>query len=162
MKIEPHPVIFGERFISKFVIENECWVWKGAKNRKGYGVIRLRDKNMLAHRVAWIKSKYDIPNGLYVLHKCDNPSCVNPNHLFLGTPKDNMDDKMKKGREVKGENHGGSKLTEENVKEIRNLYTKGRPGQVNEFSLRKLAKRYGVNSHTIFNIVNNNTWKDIS
>lgn len=84
--------------------ENNCWEWKGAKNRHGYGVIYSYSSfkkyaHLRAHRVSWeIYNAEEIPNGLYICHHCDNPSCVNPNHLFLGTQKDNILDSVRKGR----------------------------------------------------------------
>jgi hypothetical protein len=75
-----------------------CWVWSGATNRKGYGVYIFRGKYVGAHRVAWTLFRGPIPDGLFVLHRCDNPPCLNPDHLFLGTHNDNMIDMVLKGR----------------------------------------------------------------
>lgn len=77
---------------------DECWLWLGAKNKDGYGNVWVDGKCMLAHRAVWEREKFAIGEGLYVLHRCDNPSCVNPNHLFLGTQKDNVRDCAEKGR----------------------------------------------------------------
>lgn len=78
----------------------DCWVWIGCKNPKGYGQFWGQDKMIGAHRYSWILKKGSIPNDLCVLHKCDNPPCVNPDHLFLGTQSDNMKDMAQKGRHV--------------------------------------------------------------
>jgi len=78
--------------------ENGCVEWTGARFATGYGVFRFRGKNARAHRVAWTLANGEIPQGIDVLHKCDNPCCVNPDHLFLGTDKDNHQDKARKGR----------------------------------------------------------------
>lgn len=87
-----------ERFQEKIKRIGECDVWIGAKNRAGYGEFRYRGKQERAHRVTWLMVHKSIPIGMCVLHTCDNPSCVRIGHLFLGTQKDNIDDKMKKGR----------------------------------------------------------------
>jgi len=82
-----------------------CKEWYGAKNSEGYGTTTYKGKIIYAHRLAWIKKNGDIPKGMYICHKCDNPSCYNINHLFLGTPKDNCQDKVKKGRNQNGYNY---------------------------------------------------------
>lgn len=79
---------------------NGCFEWIGCKNERGYGVIHLDNKNTYTHRVSWILTNGPILNGMFVLHRCDNPSCVNPDHLFLGTPKDNIQDMFSKGRDM--------------------------------------------------------------
>lgn len=89
------------RFWEKSEQVGDCLEWLGFKNNDGYGIQRFRRKLMLAHRVSYILSKGDIPKGLCVLHKCDNPCCVKPEHLWLGTHQDNMDDMDKKGRRYK-------------------------------------------------------------
>ena len=86
------------RFWVKVTQTEYCWIWSGAKNRKGYGEFRL-DKNYSAHRLAYMIIYGEIEDNLHVLHKCDNTSCVNPGHLFLGTHKDNMQDKVNKERQ---------------------------------------------------------------
>lgn len=110
-----------------------------------------------AHRVAWRLVNGPIPEGMWVLHHCDNPSCVNPKHLFLGTPKDNAQDMIKKGRQGdnRGENAGGAKLTAEDVRAIRREYARGGVTQ------RALARRYGVSKGSIWYIVNYGTWKHL-
>lgn len=94
-----HLIPLPTRFHAKYtpVPESGCWLWEGALAGK-YGVIVQDGKNLSAHRYSWELHNGDIPNGLWVLHKCDTPSCVNPDHLFLGTAKDNMQDALRKGR----------------------------------------------------------------
>lgn len=89
-----------ERFFAKVVKQEGCWEWSAAKDRGGYGIFRLSPtiSRVKAHRFAWELQNGEIPEGMFVCHHCDNPECTNPDHLFLGTPKDNMDDKLRKGR----------------------------------------------------------------
>ncbi len=93
-------ISFEDRLL-KYVEKTEsCWLWKGVKNEDGYGLLYYKKilKNISTHRASWIIHNGEIPEGLCVLHKCDNPSCVNPKHLFLGTNQDNCNDKMLKKR----------------------------------------------------------------
>jgi hypothetical protein len=89
-----------KRFWDKVKIAGpkDCWEWTAAKDKNGYGFFRFDDKQQKAHRVAWQLEIGPIPDEMHICHVCDNPPCVNPNHLFLGTPKDNMQDKLAKGR----------------------------------------------------------------
>ncbi len=109
-----------ERFNAQYSKHfNGCWIWHGTKVTRGYGQISSNGKIWRAHRLSWALHKGNIPAGVLVLHKCDNPSCVNPEHLFLGSVQDNVDDRIKKGRSARGSNMGSSKLTEANVHAIR-------------------------------------------
>jgi DNA-binding XRE family transcriptional regulator len=135
--------------------KNKCWEWKGSINR-GYGVICHNKKTIKAHRVSY-ELYYEKPlNDLHCLHNCDNPSCVNPLHLFAGTNLDNVRDKINKGRcytgHQKGEHNGASKLKDGDVIQIRELYNN------QNYTTIKLGKMYGVNRATISYIVNNKTY----
>lgn len=142
--------------LDKFAITNDgCWSWGKKLDRMGYG--RIGPKHVyLAHRISWIVHNGPIPAGLFICHKCDNPACTNPEHLFLGTPKDNTQDCIKKGRNkaAKGSNHYNVKLTEEQVLSIREKVKNNR-------SWGSLAKEYNVSSSAIQCIVHRKTWKHI-
>ena len=122
----------SERFFSKIAKRDSgCWEWIGNVNKgTGYGVIDMRDRNkkgktVRAHRVSWEIHNGEIPTGLFVCHKCDNRICTNPDHLFLGTNLDNMQDARNKGRTLKGERQHQSKLNTAEVLRIRELYKEG-------------------------------------
>lgn len=148
-------------YMSKVEKTDKCWNWIGQKTIDGYGRRRVNGKKLLAHRIMWMSSHGEIEHGMCVLHKCDNPSCVNPDHLFIGTHQVNMDDKRNKERQSKasGEKNGSVKLTKKDVDEIRKLYTKG-SNLKSEYSLPGLAKKYGVSFAQIYRIVNFISWKD--
>ena len=144
-----------ERFESKVVRANGCWRWSGNKHKQGYGKIHMDGGSAMAHRVSYLLHKGSIPDGMMVCHRCDNPECTNPDHLFLGTALDNMRDKIAKGRHVgahAGEGHHFAKLTRRQVEEIRRAY---RRGGVTQY---ELAARYGVTQTNISGIVNNRKW----
>ena len=136
-----------------------CWIWTSACNRRGYGVTAIRRKYMGAHKKAWILTNGPVPAGLYVCHHCDNPPCVRPDHLFLGTNMDNVHDMIDKGRVRNGEKHPQAKLTELDVMTIRAEY---KPAHGDGMSLaRKLAEKYGVTAIHIWGIAHRKTWKHI-
>lgn len=139
--------------------KDDCWEWQAYKSKKGYGSFGVKRNILLAHRISWIIANGQIPKGKIIMHKCDNPPCVNPEHLFCGTPMDNMMDKMRKGRYkkgkiVRGESHPISKLKKEDIPKIRNLYDQG-------ISTHKIGKRFGVNSKTIWFIGKRIAWSHI-
>lgn len=138
---------------------DKCWEWGGYKDANGYGRFShkgLGKSSKLCHRVAWTLVYGEVLNNLFVCHDCDNPSCVNPNHLFLGTHTDNMRDMIKKGRGRKaimtGEKNPAVKLTIEKVDSIRERYAGG------GVSKAQLAREMGVDPKTIYNIVTNKKW----
>lgn len=146
-----------ERFAEKIDknSEKECHNWTGAIMKNGYGLIHVDGKQTLAHRVAWLLTYGEIPEGLFVLHKCDNTMYVNPTHLFLGTQDDNMKDAANKNRTFRpvGELCGASKLTWDKVEEIRNRYNQGNT------TTRLLAKEYNISKSEIQLITSNKRWK---
>lgn len=131
----------------------DCWLWTATRIQQGYGHFYIAGRLDLAHRVAYELTIGPIPAGLCVLHHCDNPPCVNPAHLWLGTKADNMADCRAKGRrpDVRGENNSRAKLTEENVREIRQ---DDRVGWI-------IAAKYGVSFNTINHIRSRRTWAHI-
>lgn len=145
------------RFWSKVDIrgDNECWGWNSVLDRHGYGEFSVGHTKYIASRMAWIVSNGDIPRGLCVLHSCDNPACVNPKHLHLGTKQDNSTEMSIRGRSTTGERSSFARLTWDKVKEIRRKFHNEKMGCV------KLYKEYGVCRRTIENIVYNKTWKEI-
>lgn len=94
-----------KKLLSQTSIGDECWLWTGNKASTGYGTVIADCQKEYAHRVSYLSLVGDIPEGLYVLHRCDTPLCVNPKHLFLGTHMDNMKDKIAKGRVPSGNSH---------------------------------------------------------
>jgi hypothetical protein len=149
-----------ERFWEKVDIgeENECWEWLGARHHKwNYGEFKIGYKVIQAHRWSYFISheNEEIPEGMLVLHTCDNPPCVNPKHLFLGTNDDNMKDMAYKGRSA--DNHGSknpnSKLKEQDVIQIKLL-----KGKV---SGAELGRRYGVVKEAIYDIWSGKRWSHV-
>lgn len=133
----------------------DCILWTGNKNKKGYGLIGYLGDYFSTHRLAYIAEHGDIPKGLHVLHTCDVPNCTNPKHLWIGTNTDNILDRMKKGRSNVGQNVSFSKLTDNNVIDIRKKLAKGE-------TCASLAKTYNVTPSNISYIKRNKTWKHIS
>ena len=148
----------------------KCILWTKAKAGNGYGVTSHNGKQVYAHRLAAMKAFGEIPKGMVVAHKCDTPNCVNPDHLFICTQKENLADMKRKGRSAIGMKHGlkkhpecsakgekvaSSKLTESQIHEIRKMYV---PGVT---SLKSVGDKFGVAFQTISKIVNRNRWKHI-
>lgn len=137
-----------------------CWLWAGMTNGSGYGIMKVASlpqfKTPLTHRISYFLHNGEFNYALHVLHICDNPICVNPDHLFLGTHQDNMDDRTRKNRTnriaPKGSKCGASSLNEDQVREIRSI-----SGQTQ----RQIAERYSVNQATIYYILARKTWKHI-
>lgn len=132
-----------------------CWEWSKARSAAGYGVCRkARYGHGYAHRAAWHMTRGPIPDRMLVCHRCDNPPCVNPDHLFLGTDADNMRDKGAKGRQPRGSQMPWARLTEQDVSEIKGLF-----GTV---SNREIAGRYGVSVQAIDSIFYGKNWRHVN
>lgn len=148
LRTRKDPVRFWKKVNRTNDIEN-CWLWTAGKNEKGYGSIGWGEGIKAAHRVSWEINCGEIPKGMHVLHKCDNPSCVNPHHLFLGTNADNVADKVRKGRtcDNHGERNPNLKLTDRQVSEIRQRYANGETNQ------SALGREYGISQTHIGRII---------
>jgi hypothetical protein len=152
----------AERFWAKVDKSGECWEWTAGLNKDGYGLFRLNGKTVSSHRYSYILH-HPLTIDLWehreicVCHKCDNPKCVNPEHLFLGSMLDNSKDMLSKGRgnQPKGEKNHGAILTETQVREIRTRYANGGIWQY------KLAEEYGICKMSIARIIRRETWKHI-
>ena len=179
-----------ERFASLYKkVESGCWEWKENFVSGGYGrtyIARIEscDRHVLAHRLSYMIHFGEIPKNMCVMHKCDNPRCVNPDHLMLGTKGDNNIDRASKGRSSRGDNHysrttperlsrgdhhysrirpeslargskhGCSKISEQDVMEIRNLKNEG-------WSLGRLAERFAISKSNVSDVVNRKTWRHV-
>jgi hypothetical protein len=144
-----------EQFWSFVKKTDRCWEWLGARLKRGYGNYRGGRRKALAHRYSWEMHFGPIPDGLWVLHKCDNPGCVRPDHLFLGTHLDNMADMTAKGRSTHGERGTMVRLTEGQVREIHARYATGKITQ------KDLAADYGISRAEIGMIVQGKCWQHL-
>jgi hypothetical protein len=151
-----------ERFLAKVSQSSGCWMWTAGRFERGYGAFQWqKGKVVKAHRAAWTLFKGEIPEGLFVCHKCDEPLCVNPEHLFLGTARDNSQDMIAKGRgkypgptsPPKGTQHHKAKLTEAEVLQIRAI----------GYSARMIdtANAFGISEANVSSIVRKETWKHL-
>ena len=150
----PHLTTIKERFWSKVKKNSGCWEWRGGRLR-GYGSFTVKRKPVRAHRFSYELHIGPIPEGMCVLHHCDNPPCVNPAHLFVGTNADNVADMVAKGRQAgpKGERNPNSKLNANDVLAIRSAAG---------FYQRELAKKYGVSRSLINMILHRKRWAHIA
>lgn len=162
------------RFWKKVDKSGNCWIWTGDRTSKGYGRISKDGVRIGTHRYSWLIHNGTIPKGLCVCHTCDNPPCVNPDHLWLGTNLENQQDMTKKGRRVinmvglhsfegrklqlenvsRGERHIRSKFTNNKIYEVRALWETG-------YTINGLARTYGVAVNTMNSILKRKTWKHI-
>lgn len=150
----------ASRFWKHVDKSGDCWNWMAGLTSAGYGSFKIKNgrptwMTVQAHRMAYELTKGDIPKGLYVCHTCDNPICVKPDHLYLGTPSDNNRDAKERGRlnPSVGERNSHAKLTPEQVSEIRNAR-----GQLSQ---RKLARLYGITASTVWHIQARRTWVNV-
>lgn len=151
----------------------DCWIWKGCKDRGGYGFFRYKGKSLRAHRVSFELCVGEISEGNYICHRCDNPKCVNPSHLFQGTCMDNWNDCVNKGRSKWKENHpfrenpnlmsrgesvNTSKLTEDSAKSlfIEYITTPKSYGK-----LKRICEKYGITKSQVFNVLSGKSWSHL-
>lgn len=170
-----HDELIARRFWSNVEKSDGCWRWAGGAIKKdGRGYLTVGGKSVLAPRYSWELHNGAIPEGLFVCHSCDNPNCVNPDHLWLGTNQDNMVDAARKGRNpmqknpqssffarpgasrfrARGEAHGSAKLTDESVRNIRAAVSGGR-------SQRAVAREYSVHPTLVSLIVRKRIWRHV-
>jgi hypothetical protein len=157
-----------DRFFKKVRRDGDCWMWTGAVVTNGYGQFYI-GKPVSAHRAAWLLFRGPIPSGSWVLHRCDQKRCVNPDHLYLGTARDNARDAVERGQYpsgerhgsrthlqqfARGERHGSAKLRESDVLAIRSAFSSGA-------GIRSMARDYNVSEFAIHAIVYRKTWVHI-
>lgn len=144
-----------DRFWNKVRIGDWCWEWTGFVDRLGYGITKFEGSDHKAHRVSWATKFGQMPpDGVHVLHRCDNRKCVRPSHLFLGTHQDNMNDMVAKKRHAHGETHYSCKLTEATVLEIRR---RGGEGE----AAPDMAREFNVTPRTVYQILRRETWRHV-
>lgn len=159
------------RFWAKVDRSGDCRIWTAARKQpEGYGFFKLNRRMAYAHRVSWsLANGQEIPPGMFVCHRCDNPPCVRPEHLFLGSNSDNLQDASRKGRTANGERngkytqpkrtprgeaHGRAKLTADQVRHLRLLFAEG-------MTQNALAERYGIAQGVVSQIVNRRIWRHL-
>lgn len=138
---------------------DECWVWTARCHRQGYGLLSewdgKRRTRLLAHRLAWEFTFGPIPVGLCVLHSCDNPPCVNPAHLFVGTHQDNIADMVRKGRQCRGACSPNARLTEDDVRAIRERFAAGE-------NYRALGAEFGIHPEYVYKLAARRNWAAVA
>lgn len=145
-----------ERFRKRVAVAgpDDCWLWTGNKNQYGYGRLRVNGRRRVASRISYEINVGQIPPGMLVMHVCDNPPCVNPKHLVVGTNDENMHDAAVKGRMNRGENNCQAKLTEDQVRDIRRRHSNGERAA-------DLAAEFGLKRFAVFKICNRSRWKHV-
>lgn len=134
------------------IAESGCWIWMLSTVRGGYGKVSIDGKSHTAHRAIWEKKNGPVPSGLILCHRCDTPSCVNPDHLFVGTHSDNSLDMVTKNRAAKGEKIGNSKLTSDVVGKIRSMTG----------TYKSIGEAFGISESAVWYVRNNVTWRHIA
>jgi len=148
------------RFEEKAIKSDGCWGWKGHLDKNGYPLLRSGHdgkgfKEGRCSRISWLIYCGEIQEGKYLCHRCDNPICTNPDHLFLASAKENSEDMVRKGRGNKGSKHGHAKLNENDVVEIRKMLNDGKTG-------RFIAEMFSIHPMVISGIKNGNSWKHVT
>lgn len=152
MKTGPKPIPLKDRLLET---KSGCLEFIGNRDKDGYGKMKFNGKDVRSHRVAYVLAHGTIPENMQVCHSCDNPPCCNPKHLFLGTNKDNNNDKVRKMRHGIGEKNGRAKLTEEEVLEIREKY------KTKKYFHKDLAKDYNVSIAVIARVTRGDSWSHV-
>jgi len=141
-------------FWQKVDTSGSCWLWTGGTKEEGYGCVNWAGVTRRAHHVSWFLTSGSWPRVLHCLHRCDNPRCVRPSHLFLGTHQDNVADMVAKGRQRKGERHGMARLTDAGVLAIRAACAAGE-------AQATVARRHGVTQTTVSRIILRRSWRHV-
>jgi hypothetical protein len=144
-----------DKFWARVCKYEHCWIWTGGLTRGGYAAFTIKRKTWRGARFVWTITNGHIPLGLHVLHSCDNRLCVNPSHLFLGTNQDNIDDKVRKNRQRKGETVPNAKLTSEIVKNARNRYNS------ENITHEQLASELGISRSVLSKAIRGDTWAHV-
>ncbi len=155
----PKPGPVKKRFLEKVDTRGDCWTWTSWRTKSGYGAmgtrVNYRNKTMLAHRLSWTLFVGPIPDSMFVLHKCDNPPCVRPSHLFVGTAQDNSSDMVAKDRSTRGVRHHAATLTLSDVRRIRELRREGE-------TVSKIWKEFPqVGKWAIHQVASGRTWRHV-
>lgn len=176
-----------KRFWAKVIVTDKfsCWFWTAAQHRSGYGAFKFMNETLKSHRISYIFSFGHVPDGMFICHKCDTPSCVNPNHLFLGTSADNMADMASKGRSIKGDRHpfrkhpelmsrGESHYLRKNPEKIMRgeskpnaklnagLVLKIREMSVDGLTRKEIASALGVGFYSVVNVLRGRLWTHVN
>ncbi len=158
-------LLMPERFWSKVDIlgDNECWPWKACTRNKvsgfEYGAFWLNRRHQPASRVAWELTNGAMAAGMFACHRCDNPGCCNPAHIFPGTSQENTADKVAKGRQVKGERVHTAKITEQDVLAIRAMRPPGKKAPVGLAA--SIAEKYGITKQYVSEIWGKKSWSSV-
>jgi hypothetical protein len=148
----------SSRFWEKVTTSDGCWEWSASRFKSGYGQFNWMGKPITAHRASWMLSFGEIPSGLFVCHKCDNRGCVRPDHLFLGTPRDNIHDALKKGRmrsvSKPGEESHSATICNDDVREIRRRYDRGD-------TVESIARTYNFSWGHTWGIATRRRWSHV-
>jgi hypothetical protein len=145
-----------KRLLKNMKIDKDgCWMWQKGKDKNGYGICGYKKKTVKAHRLIYFLVNGEIPNKKFVCHKCDNPSCINPDHLFIASPAENSKDMTNKKRQANGNQNWSSKLSIEDVLEIKRMRKE------EKLSYLKISKRFKVSPHTIYAIIKKKIWKHV-
>lgn len=144
-----------ERFWAQVDTTGDCWLWLGMQFEDGYGAFYRDGQSRRAHRESYLMTHGSIPPEHLVCHTCDTPLCVRPLHLWSGTPAQNMDDMVSKGRSLVGERNHAARLTPDDVRAIRGLY---QPGVI---TMAKVGERFGIPKQTVNAVVHRHVWAHI-
>ena len=144
--------------LNKFIVKpsfTQCWIWFGQRDKYGYGVFNTKDGHFFVHRLMYQLAKGDLSDDLILRHKCDNSTCCNPDHLEQGTQADNVQDAIRRGRKARGERSNIAKLTEAQVREIKDRYKPYRG------VYSQMGREYNVDPETIRHIISGKNWKHV-